>query len=72
MNYSQWKQKLQETIGTYAIVSKRPKDGDGFNVWGALGKKGGVSITGEADTAETDPTGEKGNRSGTRKGKRSK
>jgi len=59
LNYSAWR-KIQETIGTYAIVSKKPKDGDGYNVWGSLGKTDGVSIAGDADTSKIDPIGKKG------------
>jgi hypothetical protein len=61
LNYSAWK-KIQETIGTYAIVSKKPKDGDGYNIWGSLGDINGVSITGDADTSKIDPIGKKGNK----------
>lgn len=62
ISFSQWKQKFQEMAGTYAIINpkRKPKDGDGHNVWGAAGKLGGVSITGEADDAKKDPTGENG------------
>jgi hypothetical protein len=59
LGYTAWK-KIQETIGTYAIVSKKPKDGDGYNVWGSLGDPKGVSITGDADTSKIDPIGKKG------------
>ena len=62
MSFSQWKKNLKEMVGTYAIVNpdKKPKDGDGFNIWGAAGRKGGVSIAGEANDSEQDPVGEKG------------
>jgi len=59
LSYSAWK-KIQETTGTYAIVSKKPKDGDGYNVWGSLGKTDGVSIAGDANTSKIDPIGKKG------------
>jgi hypothetical protein len=55
-SYMQW---LKETEVVYDPRVK-PKDGCGFNYWGAPGKLGGVSITGEPDTAKTDPTGKKG------------
>jgi hypothetical protein len=61
LSYNAWK-KIQETIGTYAIVSKKPKDGDGYNIWGSLGDISGVSITGDADTSKIDPIGKKGNK----------
>jgi hypothetical protein len=38
------------------------RDGSGFNWWGAVGRTGGTSISGEADTAKSDPTGKKGKR----------
>jgi hypothetical protein len=57
-SYSRWL-KSEEMAGTYAIPTKKPNDGDGSNIWGAAGRPA-VSITGEADTAESDPTGKKG------------
>jgi hypothetical protein len=57
-SYSKWL-KSEEMAGTYAIPTEKPHDGGGYNIWGAAGKPA-VSIAGEADTAESDPTGEKG------------
>ena len=57
-SYSEWL-KSEEMVGTYAIPTKKPHDGCGYNIPGAAGKPA-VSIAGEADTAESDPTGEKG------------
>jgi hypothetical protein len=71
-SFSEWRKKIQEMVGTYAIINprKKPKDGDGYNVWGAAGKSGGVSITGEADSSEDDPDGEKDRRHGRKKRRR--
>lgn len=67
-SFLEWRKNFQEMAGTYAIINpkKKPKDGDGFNIWGAAGKSGGVSITGEADSSEEDPTGEKDKANGTK------
>jgi hypothetical protein len=61
--YDDWKKKQE----TYAIYDPKVKvkDGCGFNWWGAVGKTGGVSITGEPDTAKSDPAG-KGKRGRTK------
>jgi len=57
MSFSEWR-TIRETDAVYDGTPA--KDGGGFNWWGAIGKPGGVSISGEADTAEEDPTGSKG------------
>ena len=57
ISFAEWRSLIE----TDAIYDGTPaKDGGGFNWWGAVGKAGGVSIAGEADTAEEDPTGSKG------------
>lgn len=39
---------LKEMVGTSAIYDgTKPKDGDGFNWWGAVGHPSGISIKGE-------------------------
>lgn len=48
-----------EMAGTYAVSPKKPRDGCGYNIWGAAGRPA-VLIKGEADTASTDPVGKKG------------
>ena len=59
LSFHNWRNKLKnETIGTYAIIKKRPRKGAGFNIWGAAGEPA-VSIAGDADTSQTDPTGKK-------------
>ena len=40
-------------------MNKKPKDGDGWNWWGAKGDKSGISISGEVDNVKTNPTGKK-------------
>jgi hypothetical protein len=55
LGYRQW---LSET-GTGAVYDPKVpvRNGGGFNWWGAAGNPLGVCISGEADTAKTDPTG---------------
>jgi len=44
-NFIQW---LDEMVGTGAVYDgTKPKDGDGFNWWGAVGNPMGTSIKGE-------------------------
>lgn len=57
--YEQWLKSYKETEVAFDPRVK-PRDGCGFNYWGAPGKVGGTSITGEPDTAKSDPTGKKG------------
>lgn len=54
--YGDW---LREQCGGDAVYDPKVKvrDGGGFNWWGAAGHPLGVSISGKADTAKTDPTG---------------
>lgn len=71
--FDQWR-KMQEMIGTSVVFDSKkskPKDGDGFNWWGAPGNLGGTLISGEANTSKSDPNGKKGLRNG-RKTKRTK
>jgi len=54
LTLGQWR----EMVGTSAPYDgTKPKDGDGFNWWGAVGNPLGVSITGDADTSKEDPIG---------------
>ena len=46
MTLSQWRDLCEDTWAVYD--GTKPKDGCGFNWWGAVGKPGGVSITGSA------------------------
>jgi hypothetical protein len=56
--YDQW---LAEQGGGAVYDPKvKVKDGGGFNWWGAVGDPLGVSISGKADTAKSDPTGKEG------------
>ena len=60
VGYKKW----QEMVGTSAVYDgTKPKDGDGFNWWGAVGHPLGISIKGGANTSKKDPKGkENGNR----------
>lgn len=52
--FNQW---LHEQGGAVYDPNVKIKDGCGFNWWGAAGNPTGVSISGNADTAKSDPTG---------------
>lgn len=68
-SFKRWK-RMQEMTATNAIsINCTPRDGDGWNWEGAPGKAGGASISGDADTAKSDPTGKKGKKRGQRKSK---
>lgn len=67
--FSEWMDSLKETDAVYDGTPA--KDGGGFNWWGAVGSPGGVSISGEADNAEEDPTG-KGKKRGKRRTRKKK
>lgn len=57
---------LKEMAGTGAVYDgTKPKDGDGFNWWGAVGDPLGVSIKG-------DPIKPKGKKRGRKKRKKRK
>ena len=58
MNFKIW---LKETGAVYD--GTKPKDGDGFNWWGAVGDPSGISIKG-------DPIKPKGKKSGRKKRKK--
>ncbi len=54
---------IKEMTGTSAVYDKKfrkPKAGTGFNWWGAPGNIGGTSISGDVETANSDPDGTKG------------
>ena len=58
-DYKNWR-SLKEMAGSFAVsTNKKPKDGDGWNWWGAKGDKSGISISGEVDDVKTNPTGKK-------------
>ena len=58
-DYNNWR-SLREMAGSFAVsTNKKPKDGDGWNWWGAKGDKSGISISGEVDNVKTNPTGKK-------------
>ena len=58
-DYKTW-MSLREMTGSFAVsTNKKPKDGDGWNWWGAKGDKSGISISGEVDDVKTNPTGKK-------------
>lgn len=59
ISYDKWL-KLKEVAGGPYDPRVKPHDGCGWNYWGAPGKTGGTSISGEADTASSDPTGKRG------------
>ena len=56
ISFSQYLTQLREGEAVYD--GSKPKDGDGWNWWGAPGKTA-VSIKGDADTASSDPDGTK-------------
>jgi hypothetical protein len=56
--YGQWLREM--TSAVYDPKKRKPRKGAGFNWEGTPGNVGGTSISGEADTAKTDPTGKKG------------
>lgn len=67
LSYEQWR-SIREMVGTGVVsTNKKPHDGDGWNWWGAPGKTGGTSITGDADTASSDPVGKKGMKRGSKR-----
>lgn len=69
ISFSQYLTQLKEGDAVYD--GSKPKDGDGWNWWGAPGKTA-VSIKGDADTASSDPDGtkEKNDRKSKRRKKR--
>ena len=56
--YDQW--FAEQGGGAIYDPKVKVKDGGGFNWWGAVGDPLGVSISGKADTAKSDPTGKEG------------
>lgn len=56
--YGQWLREM--TSAVYDPKKRKPRKGAGFNWEGTPGNVGGTSISGEADTAKSDPTGKKG------------
>ena len=46
VKFGDW-MRLREMAGTFVVSPKKPKDGCGYNIWGAPGKPGGTSIEGE-------------------------
>ena len=56
--YDQW--FAEQGGGAVYDPKVKAKDGGGFNWWGAVGDPLGVSISGKADTAKSDPTGKEG------------
>jgi hypothetical protein len=63
LDWRTYYKKFKETSAVYDSKVK-PRNGSGFNWWGAVGNLGGTSISGGADTAKTDPVGKKGTKDG--------